>query len=251
MKNSILIVREIDQFSRILSKNGFSVISCPTIKTVPLENISEFSAKLEKINDYDGIFLTSAPAAEILRQKFRESNLDFRGKIYVLGKRSFDLLKNEKFDLFFNLSANTAAELLSVIPAADLQGRHFLFVRGEKSIRVVPEFLSGIARVEELPVYRTEKVIVEIDKIKAILKMLKKSEIICACFFSPSGAESFLEQFGEDVLHQTYIATIGKTTAVFFEKRNIKVDFISGKASAENFAIELSKYLKNEVEVHI
>lgn len=251
MRNRVLVVREFDDFSRILSENGFSVINCPTIITVPLENLSELSTTLDDINRYNGIFLTSVTATEILLRKFREINLNFKGKIFVLGKRSFDLLKNENFELFFDSSANTALEMLKKIPIKNLQTKRFLFVRGERSLRTLPDFLSGIAHVDEVCVYRTEKAAIEINKIELLGKMLNKCEILCACFFSPSAAESFLEQFGTGVLHQTYIATIGNTTAEFFEQRNINVDFISGKASAENFAIELSEYLKNKARVHV
>ena len=249
MKKRILVVREFDDFSGILSENGFSVINCPTIKTAPFENLSELSTKLEEIDGYDGIFLTSATATEILLRKLREINLNFGGKFFVLGKRSFDLLKNENFELFFDSSANTALDMLEKIPTTDLKNKRFLFIKGEKSLRILPDFLRGIAQVDEISVYRTEKVVTEINKTKSIGKMFEKWEILCTCFFSPSAAESFLEQFSIDVLHQTYIATIGKTTADFFEKRSIKVDFISGKALAENFATELSEYLKNSMKV--
>ncbi len=97
----VLVVRKFDDFSRILSENGLSVINYATIKTVPLENLSDLSAKLETIDNYDGIFLTSAAATEIFRLKLREIKLNFRGKIYVLGKRSFDLLKGENLRFSF------------------------------------------------------------------------------------------------------------------------------------------------------
>ncbi len=240
----VLVVRKFDDFSRILSENGLSVINYATIKTVPLENLSDLSAKLETIDNYDGIFLTSAAATEIFRLKLREIKLNFRGKIYVLGKRSFDLLKGENLDLVFDETANTAREMLEKISLEDVQGKRFLFVRGETSLRIVPGFLSEIAAIEETIVYRTENIPVEIDKINLIGEMLEKKEIVCSVFFSPSGAESFLEQFGTEILRHNKIATIGKTTADFFEKQNLKVDFVASKATAEDFAVKLIEYLK-------
>jgi uroporphyrinogen-III synthase len=146
--------------------------------------------------------------------------------------------------LFFDESANTAREMLDLIAPEELTGKRFLFIRGEKSLRTVPDFLVKIAEVEEAIVYRTRKIAVEIDKLKEIREKLAKGEIIAACFFSPSGAESFLEQFGADSLHQTKIATIGKTTADFFEKQNLTPYFVSAKAAAEDFAVGLVKYLE-------
>ena len=240
----VLVVRKFDDFSRILSENGLSVINCATTETVPLKDLSDLSAKFETIDNYDGIFLTSAAATEIFRLKLREIKLNFRGKIYVLGKRSFDLLKGENLDLVFDETANTALEMLETIRLEDVQGKRFLFVRGEKSLRVIPDFLSEIAAVEETVVYRTENIPVEIDKINRIGEMLEKKEIVCSVFFSPSSAESFLEQFGAEILRQNKIATIGKTTADFFERQNLKVDYVASKATAEDFAVKLIEYLK-------
>lgn len=240
----ILVIREFDAFSRILAEKGFEIINLPLIKTAPLKDLSDFEAKLENLKNYDGIFLTSRNAARIFAAKIREKKKNFGGKVYVLGKRSFDLLKTENLDLVFEKEANTAREFLEKIAPEFLKNRRFLFIRGEKSLRVVPEFLKIFnAEVDEAIVYETGKILVEADKVKSISEKIEKNEIAAACFFSPSAAESFLEQFGAEILHQTRIATIGKTTAEFLEKRNLKINFVSPKSSAEDFAAGLIEYL--------
>lgn len=249
-KKIILVVREFDNFSRILCENDFEIINCQTIKTYVLEDLSDFENKLENINCFNGIFLTSRKATEIFRDESRERNINFHGKIYILGKRSFDLLKDENFDLFFDENANTARELLETIHIEDLKDKRFLFVRGEKSLRVVPEFLENIAKIDEIIVYRTEKFAIEIDKIKFINQKFETGDIDAACFFSPSAAESFLEQFGTEIFrkfHQTKIASIGRTTAEFFERRGLKADFVSGKTAAEDFAVGLIQFLERNL----
>jgi uroporphyrinogen-III synthase len=193
--------------------------------------------------------LTSGAATEIFIEKLRESNIGFNGKIYVLGKRSFDLLKTANLDAVYFSAANTAREMLKKIAPEDLKNKRFLFVRGEKSLRVVPDFLSGVAEIDEAIVYRTENVTIAVDKIKELVEMSKKHRITCAIFFSPSGAESFLEQCGAQILHQIKIATIGKTTADFLEKRDLKVDFTARKATAKDFAIELIDFLRNQSQI--
>jgi uroporphyrinogen-III synthase len=245
---TVLVIREFDSFSRILSENGFAVINCPTTRTKSLEDLRDFDARLSAIENYDGIFITSRRAAEIFRAKLREKNIKYGGRVYVLGARSFALLKNEKLNLIFSESANTAAEMLAAIPPPELAGRRFLFVRGEKSLRVVPDFLArAAASVEETIVYRSVKIPLESFNIKEIENALETGEIAAACFFSPSAVESFLQQFSEEKLHQTKIAAIGKTTAEFLEKQNLKVDFVSPKATAEDFAVELINYLAGVV----
>lgn len=241
---SILVVREYDNFSSTLEQHNFSVINCPTVKTFPIKDLSDFRATIAAIENYHGIFLTSPNATQIFIEILQEKNIEYGGKIYVLGKRSFDILKTCKLDLFFDESANTARELLDNIPAKELDKKRFLFVRGEKSLRVVPEFLARFAALDETIVYESRKITVETGKINEIREQIEKSEITAVCFFSPSGAESFLEQLGADVLHQTRIATIGKTTADYFGKHSLTVDFISARATAEDFASGLAEHLK-------
>jgi uroporphyrinogen-III synthase len=238
---AILVVRKFDNFSRILMENGFSVINCPLIETVESENLEEVIAKISAAT-YDGIFLTSRAATEIAAREFFDKKNGFRGKVFVLGRSSFELLKDKDLDLFFDEKANTAREMLEAIPTEDLRQKRFLFIRGEKSLRVVPEFLKNIASLDEAIVYETRRIRItetQREEIRA-----KSGEIVCACFFSPSGAESFLTQIGAQVLRHTKIATIGKTTADFFAGRNLSADLISSKSTAEDFAVELAEYLK-------
>jgi len=242
---TILVIREYDYFSRILAESGFKIINLPLIETLPIKDLSDFEAKFEMFERYDGIFLTSAKAAEIFRAKLIEKKGNYCGKVYVLGRRSYEMLKGENLDLRFEESANTAREMLENIAPEDLKGKRFLFVRGEKSLRVVPDFLAQTATVDETIVYETREMAIEVGELKSLRENFEKGEIAAACFFSPSGAESFIKQFGAEITHQTIIAAIGKTTADYFERRNLSVGFISLKATAEDFAIELIDYLTN------
>lgn len=239
----ILVIRSFDEFSRILTENNFEVVNLPLIKTKPLDDLSDFEAKLKTADRFDGIFLTSKNAAQVLAQRLDELNIRFAGKVYVLGKRSFEILRSKKLDLVFFEEANNAEEMLAKIPAAELENKKFLFIRGEKSLDTIPNFLRNLATVDESIVYTNEPVLLGLDTISEIYEAIGRSEIEVVCFFSPSGAETFLTKFGADILHQTNIATIGKTTADFFERQSIKVDFVSSKSNAENFAIEMINFL--------
>lgn len=241
---TVLVVRKFDNFSRILSEKGFSVINFPTIETVAYENSLKSTGEFSPLN-YDGIFLTSQKATKIAyRELFSKKN--YSGKVFLLGKSSFKILKDKNLRLSFDKTANTAQEMLERIPPAELKGKRFLFIRGERSLGTVRNFLEKVAVVDERIVYETRKVTVEESLKTEISAKAKKREITCACFFSPSGAESFLEQFGRDFFNQTKIAVIGKTTADFFAKQNLKIDFTATKANSEDFAIELIDYLKKK-----
>ncbi|MCD9185870.1 MAG: uroporphyrinogen-III synthase [Pyrinomonadaceae bacterium] len=241
---TVLVVRKFDNFSRILQENGFSVVNLPTIETVEIENSADLNTKIAAKN-YDGIFLTSQKATEIAeREIFSKQN--YGGKVYVLGRKSFDTLKDKNILLSFDETANTAQEMLEKITLDELKDKKFLFIRGERSLGKVKEFLKKIASLDEEIVYETHKIVIE-DSLKIEIEA-KRDEIVFVCFFSPSGAESFLEQFGEKFLEKTKIAVIGRTTADFFGKQNLEADFIAKKASAEDFAVELVDYLRKEAE---
>jgi uroporphyrinogen-III synthase len=237
---TILVIRESDVFSRILAENNYEIINLPLIETKVLDDLSEFKAALESIESYDGVFLTSAKAAEIFRAHLMGN---FHGRVYVLGKRSHEILKDANFNLRFDETANTTREMMENIAPEELEGKKFLFVRGEKSLRIVPDFLSKTAAVDEAIVYETQTVAVEIDRKNSLREKFETGEIAAVCFFSPSAAAVFLEQFEAEIPHQTIIAAIGKTTAEFFERRDLQVSFVSSKATAEDFAVELVKYL--------
>jgi len=241
---SVLVVRKFDNFSRILTAKGFSVLICPTIETVESENLRGLAAQIAAKN-YDGIFLTSPKASEIAAREIFCKNFRYHGKVYVLGKSSFERLRDKNLDLFFIETADTAREMLAAIPPEDLKNRRFLFMRGDKSLGTVRGFLEKYAALDETIVYETRQIRVAEALRKEIEADLKNGAIRAACFFSPSGAESFLKQFGKDALHRTKIAAIGTTTAEFFAGQDLKTDFTAPRATAEDFANGLAEYLRN------
>lgn len=245
--SAILVVREADDFSRILAASDYKVINLPLIETKALDDLSVFEKSLAKVENYDGIFLTSVQSTRIFNETLRREKIIYKGKVYVFGKRSYEILKAENLEIEFNETANTAQEFLKEIAPESLRNKRFLFIRGEKSLRVVPEFLSKVAEVDETIVYATREIAVGIDKIKELKEKLARKEIAASCFFSPSGAESFIKQFGAEVLHQTCIATIGKTTAEYFERQSLIADLVSSKSNAEIFAVELIEYLRKDL----
>ena len=250
MNETILVVREPDEFSRILAEANFRVINFPTIRTVPIEKLEDLDAVLVKIKHYNGLFLTSPKAAEVFLQRFREKNLEFGGKIYVLGnrtKRLFESFEKENFEIVFRENANTAEELINSFESREFTGKKFLFLRGDESLRVIPELLRGVAEIDEVVVYRTVENSFDKVLIDEIAEKLRLEEIDWICFFSPSGIESFINAFGETSLEQVKIAAIGATTAKRAAEKKLKVEFISPKANAEDFARGLTNRIK-EIE---
>lgn len=245
--SEILVVREKDVFTRILVENGYSVSNFPVIKTEPLADLSELENFIARIEFFDGIFITSSKAAEIVLAKLGESAEKFNGRFYVLGKRSRDLLSKSGHEIFFSEEAATAKELLEAIPKAELKDKKFLFPRGNRSLRIVPATLRNIAEVFETIVYQTTEIETDKAQLLEIKEKFERGKIEVICFFSPSGVEEFLKKIDGFSQGEIKIAAIGQTTAQCVEENNLRVDFISGKPSAKDFANELISYLRKEI----
>jgi uroporphyrinogen-III synthase len=244
-KPLILVVREFDKFSSLLTENGFEIINFPAIQTLPIEDFSELDGKIDNLNYYDGLFFTSPKAAEVFLQNIEDRKNDFRGKIYILGNRMKVLFENKNFEIVYRAGANTAEEFINSFDKDEFSSKKFLFLKGDKSLRAIPELLKNWAMIDETIVYRTiENEIDESLKIE-INKKLSKKEIDWICFFSPSGIESFIKTFGDFSPYEIKIAAIGTTTAKKAAENNLKIEFVSSRASTENFAFELIDYIKN------
>ena len=179
--------------------------------------------------------------------KVREKNFEFGGKIYVLGNRTKTLFENTNFEIVFRENANTAEELINSFESREFAGKRFLFLRGDRSLRTVPELLKNVAAIDEIVVYRTIENLSDKFLIGEIKKKLLEHQINWVCFFSPSGIESYINAFGETSLENVKIAAIGETTAGRAAEKKLKVDFISVKANAEDYARGLIKRIK-EIE---
>ncbi|HSK70757.1 MAG TPA: uroporphyrinogen-III synthase [Pyrinomonadaceae bacterium] len=245
--SEILVIREFDQFSSILIEQGFSLINFPTIKTEPVSDLGDLDKSIAQIEFFDGIFITSSKAAEVFLERFKRKNSKI--KFYVLGKKANDLLESAGFETFFDENVKSAVELINLIPKGELDGKNFLFLRGSRSLRVIPEMLEGIAEVKEVIVYQTVAADFDEEKFDKIKRKFAEREIAAVCFFSPSGVEEFLAKFEDFSQDDAKIASIGQTTAKFIEENNLRVDFIAAKPSAKTFADGLAEYLrKNEFE---
>jgi len=248
----ILVAREFDEFSSRLKDAGFEVINFPVIRTVPVEDLSELKEKLREPEKYDGLFFTSPKAAEVFLRNFENKAGGFGGKIYALGGRTKALFEAAGFETVSGAEANTAEEFINSFPRkSEFAGKKFLFFRGDKSLRAIPELLSGTAaQVDEVVVYRTVRDSVEENLIAQIREKLRRARIDWICFFSPSGIESFLKTFGDisPPASEIKIAAIGRTTASCAAAKNLKVKFVSPKANLGYFAAGLSEYIRRSIE---
>ena len=241
----VLVIRKDDRFSSQLRNEGFEVIDLELIRTVPASDLTGLDDILVRSDDYDGLFFTSPVAAETFAERMKLAGYSYRGKVYVLGERARAVLEDEGFEVVYRADANTAEELIASFAEAEFNGKRLLFVRGNKSQRTIPDLLGHIASVDEVVVYETK----EIEPVDGIVEIVKerfrKHEIDWVCFFSPSGVESFTKLFGSVDLSDPAAAAIGETTARSAAEAGFRVEFVSPRARAGEFAAGLAAFIKN------
>jgi uroporphyrinogen-III synthase len=238
--NCILVIRRADRFSAILQESGFDTINLELVETHLLEDLSDLRSRLTSVR-YDGLFFTSPIAAEAFVKIKAELN-GLRSKAYVLGKRSREVLRDSPLELCYVDEANTADEMIDGFDAGEFTGKRFLFVRGDRSLRTIPEKLKDIAGVDEVVVYLTRPRAIAESLKNTIEARLSRGEIGWTCFFSPSGVDEYLRRFGETA-RNTAAAVIGSTTAEAARRADLTVKFVSPVAEAEGFARSLIEHI--------
>jgi uroporphyrinogen-III synthase len=234
-RTSILVVRSDDRFSSLLRESGCEVLNLELIRTEVLNDLGDLENAISHLAQYDGLFFTSPVSAGAFIEKIDRIR-NFAGKIYVLGERTRKLFEDAGVKPTYAHGANTAEDLIAGVGPDEFLGKKLLFVRGDKSMRAIPELLSGKAIVDEIVVYTTLTTPPDENVRAEAAKRLKKGEIGWICFFSPSGVEAFAEIFAEGEFTQSKIAAIGKTTAGKAEALGFNVEFVSPHATSEDFA---------------
>src|SRR5215207_2601455 len=130
---SVLWFREADEGSRRIETAGIRVFTVPLIETVPSDDLSGLNAATSRLRDYDGVFVTSRAAAEILAERARRELHESGVPVFVLGRRTMEVLKRYVSNLVFFPAAGTAAEMLESLEGRVRKNGRYLFVRGESS----------------------------------------------------------------------------------------------------------------------
>ena len=237
----ILVLRENCEFSRELREQGFEVHNLPMIETRKVSDLSRFRELLAEIERFDHVFLTSRASAGVLVDELTPELIAKLPPVYVLGGRARTVLEKQGIAVEYKDTANTADELLDMIGVSSFTGKSILFIRGEKSLRTIPERLGSVANVVEAVVYETVDARVENDE---AVERLRAGQVGWLCFFSPSAVESFEKRKFANGGNGPKVAVIGETTASIARSLGFSVEFISDRATAIDFAKGLARHIK-------
>lgn len=237
----ILALREESEFSRELREQGFEVLNLPMIETRKVPDLTRFRELLGQVERFDHIFLTSRASAAALADELTPSLLPKLPPVHVLGDKGKEILESHGVAVEYKETANTADGMLDMLGESTFAGSSILFIRGEMSMRTIPERLGKVADIEEAVVYETVDAPVE-DK--EAVERLASGGVDWLCFFSPSAVESFIKRSFATGGREPKAAVIGETTARSARSHGFDVSFISERASATEFARGLARHIK-------
>jgi len=240
MGGDVLVLRSYDHFSTLLEESGINVVNLELISTQPHKDQQPLLDLLKNSGQYDAVFITSPVAAQVFVESVNAVGRPFGGTIYVLGGRSKRVFDDAGIDVEFDESANTARGLATSLKNG-LAGKKLCFVRGDRSMRSIPDVLRGTAAVDEVEVYSTFEIEPGPVMVSDIACRIESGDIRWACFFSPSAVETFEKVFGSAIVTTFKTAVIGLTTARRAAELGFDVAFLSPTASAEAFAREFAK----------
>jgi uroporphyrinogen-III synthase len=238
-RSTILVVRGEDAFTHKLRDAGLDVMNFPLIDTATDLDTEGFDEYLEHLHEYDGIFITSPVAAQVLLSKGYDTIRRFAGKFYVVGDRTRQLLEGQSIG-HVAASGDSAEKLLETCGLERFRGKKYLYLRGDQALNIIPDTLRPVAQVDPLVVYRTVERLPEPAVVDDLRARLAAREIEWICFFSPSGVKAFSKLAPERERQILKVAAIGHTTAGRARDLGYSVSYVPDAASLDEFAAGLA-----------
>jgi uroporphyrinogen-III synthase len=245
---NVLVTRPEHQaaaFVSELASHGLDSVVFPTIEIRPVG-----AWTVPDLSPFSGIFFTSPNSVgEFMRRMMEERPAELENlrktKVWAVGKTT------EKDLAAYGVTTEPvpkiadAVNLMADIKSEDIEGRTFLFLRGNLSLGVIPDVIQKRGGTcVELTVYENHPPSLE-DSTR-IRTMLEGGKLDCLSFTSPSTAVNFFEAMGSTALPDgTIVAAIGTTTAGALKKLGVRVDVIPEYFDGPNFAKAIAEALKD------
>ncbi|NTW52315.1 MAG: uroporphyrinogen-III synthase [Chlorobiaceae bacterium] len=243
---TVLVTRPKHQaapFVRELEQYGLSAVVFPTIEIRPVAGWT-----VPHLGSFSGVFFTSANSVQFFLEKLLaespEELPNLRNvKVWAVGKTTSGDLEKHGIKTEPLPKVADAENLMANIDSKEIEGKTFLFVRGNLSLGTIPKLITERGGTcLELTVY--ENIQPSAEDTEQVKAMLLDGKLNCLSFTSPSTAVNFFEAMGSKTVPEgVLIAAIGTTTSGALEKIGIKVDIIPEQFDGPNFAKAIAKAL--------
>ncbi|MBO8155918.1 MAG: uroporphyrinogen-III synthase [Bacillaceae bacterium] len=248
----ILITRGKKQsasISRKIQQNGGIPVAVPLLAFEPFRDSNNQNI-LQSLDEYDWIVFTSANGVKFFFESLTFYNISPEAlshiKVASIGSKTTEALASFQVSADFQPGTFQA----DVFGPEFLQRHHpdhVLFVRGNLSRPVIPEFFKkNSVSYTPITVYRT---VVNIKARDLLQQELKKEQLDVLTFASPSAVDAFFE-LGDSFITEMHLHTlclcIGPTTKEKAAERGFKKILIPDEYIASGMIQKLVQYFQEE-----
>jgi uroporphyrinogen III methyltransferase/synthase len=224
----------------LVEAEGGRAILFPTIEILPPADWSGADRAIDALDGFNGVIFTSpnGVAHFIDRAAGRgKAPASLRAKsTYAVGEATAKALAGCGVAVTAMPERFTSADLVTMLGAADLSGKTFLFPAGNLTPPALAEGLRKMgAAVETIAVYTTAAP--AHDDVDAFFAMVRDGKVSWITFTSPSAVANFAKIFtggrAGTVRTMSRIAVIGPTTAHAAEEAGFRPDAVAQKSTVE------------------
>jgi len=257
---TILITRTKSQsteFRRRLEAAGARVLEVPAIEIRPRMS-PQLDDAIDRFEDYDWLFFTSANAVEIfadriahLRPDFRPGDLK-RPKLCAIGPATSQKIQDYGYPVSLVpavFQAEGVIEELTRYQAGQLEGVKILLPRAAQAREILPQELRRRGAVVDLiPVYDT---VLPDRTANTLGQLLRDVSIDLITFTSSSTVHNFVQAAGPEAkLSSWSYAAIGPITAATAKEYGLPIAVMPGNWTVPDLAQAIVEYFTKDTDEH-
>lgn len=243
------------EFSDLITAQGGEAVECPTIEIVSPEDWAPLDCALSRLATYKWLIFTSVNGIAPFMTRLLETQRDVRAlaglAICCIGPRTAEALA------VYGLRADVIPEqfqaegLLETLAVRQMRGARVLIPRALVARELLPEQLRERgAEVDVVPVYRTIRPAVAVDRLR---EQLRAGMIDVISFTSSSTVRNFVELFSskEELLGlvgATTVACIGPITAATAREAGLAVQVMAAENTIPALADAIVQYVARQMD---
>ncbi len=226
---------EAGDFDAALAARGLGCIHLPMIRITDPESWDALDSALDRLGQWDGVFLTSGIAVRYFLRRMDERMLDVTDlpPVHLIGMKTAAVARRAGL-----LAASISESAYGSAMAAglpDVAGRNFVQPCSDIAR---DETVNGVidrgGQVLQVPVYRILGP--EDETVSRLRTVHGEHGYHWASFFSPSAVRHFIAALPEFLDDPRPVAVIGETTADAARALGVTVDVVAREQSAEAMA---------------
>lgn len=252
---TILITRaahQANELVQLIDQNGGTPVVFPTIEILPAETWDGCDKAIDSLYMYDGIIFTSTNGVEFFMRRMKERGKEaseLKAKmICSVGETTRKAIEQTGLRITTMPEKFTAVDLATKLQQENLNGKTFLYPRGNLANDTLPEILKRLgASVDAVTVYRTQKPSPE--ETENIQSMLLAGEIDVVTFTSPSTVQNFVALFSAAVVRrfqqQCAFAAIGPRTAAALKQLGLQPDIVASESTVQGLVRAIANHFQS------